>query len=153
VGREGDIVTSTHPTRAGSWQVTNVPGTQRLSAVSCATGSLCVAVNGKGRKTETGPFGQVVASTDPTGGADAWEAAKVHDTSLYGVACPHEALCVAVDGSGHAITSTDPTGGLGAWSSERIDYAHRLSGVSCASRSLCVAVDDHRRVVVGTPTP
>ncbi len=73
-----------------------------LTAVSCASSSLCVAVaNG----------GQVVSSTHPTGGAVGLEgrATVQGANSLTAVSCPSSRLCVAVDGDQRVASSTRPT--------------------------------------------
>jgi hypothetical protein len=109
------------------------PGNNILTGVSCASSSLCVAVDHSG---------EVISSTDPGGGASAWTPARVDgSTIISSVSCPSPSLCVAVDQHGAVLASTDPTGGVGAWSVTEIDPSGRgLNGVSCPSISLCVAV-------------
>jgi hypothetical protein len=76
--------------------VTNVDGSSYLSAISCPTVSLCVA---------TDASGDVVTSTDPTGGAAAWKVTNVDGSSyLSAISCPTTSLCVAVDEWGKAVT-------------------------------------------------
>src|SRR2546430_11743306 len=85
-----------------------------ISAVSCPSVSLCVAVD---------DVGNVLTSRNPTGGAEAWTVTHVDSVKspntlavdLAGVSCPTNGLCVAVDHSGNVITSTDPTGTSSAW--------------------------------------
>jgi Bacterial Ig-like domain (group 3) len=118
-----------------------------LYGVSCSSSGLCVAVDGGGN---------VVTSSNPTGGAVAWTVTHVDDgstacvtfsvcTSLTGVSCPSSGLCVAVDVSGNVVTSSNPTGGAAAWTVTHVDGlpygTNALSGVSCTSSGLCVAVD------------
>lgn len=129
----------------------NTPrGVSTLYAVSCASASLCVA---------GGNDGNMLASTDPTGGAGAWTIASVDGVNpLSGVSCPSVSLCVAVDQAGNVVTSTSPTGGAGAWKTAKIDSpvcpqlgrCAGLSGVSCASVSLCVAVGTAGNVASST---
>jgi hypothetical protein len=110
--------------------------------VSCPSVSLCVAVDGAGN---------VVTSTDPTGGQGAWTATSVDgDNVLYGVSCPSVSQCVAVDGTGNVVTSTDPTGGQSAWTATSVDRDNGLYGVSCPSVSRCVAVGSGGNVVTST---
>lgn len=114
-----------------------------LRAVSCPSASLCVAVD---------QSGNVVTSTNPTGGPSAWTAASIDASNLFlnGVSCQTASLCVAVDGNGDAVRSTNPTGGASAWSTTPIS-ANGLNGVSCPSTtSLCVAVDGGGDVVTST---
>jgi hypothetical protein len=126
-----------------SWTPSNVDSSNDLTAVSCASASLCVA-------GETG--GNVVTSSNPTGGAGAWSVAHAgaSGTAINGVSCPSVSLCVAVDSAGNVVTSTNPTGGAGAWASADVVGAGILSAVSCPSASLCVAVDFSGNVVTSS---
>jgi hypothetical protein len=75
----------------------------QLKGVSCPSSGLCVAVD---------QSGNVVTSSNPTGGAAAWTVTHVDGfNSLSGVSCPSSGLCVAVDQSGNVVTSSNPTGG------------------------------------------
>jgi len=95
----GNVFTSRHPAgRASAWSETNVklaffgdPLHPSLAGVSCPTPSLCVAVDGGGN---------VLSSTDPTGGASAWTSSNVVATAIRGVSCPSASLCVAVTPAG-----------------------------------------------------
>ncbi len=117
----GDGVISASPVgSAATWKLTNINtlgGYNTMDvyvttdAVSCASASLCVAVDSAG---------DVTASTNPTGGAAAWSATNVDGTNdLSAVSCTStpSLLCVAVDGAGDVVTSTNPAGGAGAWTS------------------------------------
>lgn len=153
----GNVATSTDPTAGQSaWRVAHADptilpcgphGTNECQApflsVSCATASLCVAFD---------EAGDVVSSTNPTGGAGAWRVSKsvypvfpMGPTCMGGlcilVSCPSASSCVAVDSAGNSITSTNPTGVAQAWTVRQIDRLHSLSGISCPSASFCVAVD------------
>src|SRR5439155_25704446 len=120
-----------------------------LSAVSCPGIHLCVAVGGN-----------VLTSTNPTGGAGAWAATKISGAnSLNGVSCPTIHLCVAVDAAGNVLTSSNPTKGAAAWKVTHVDGPAGcpppteglarcfLGGVACPSTILCVAVDQGGNVV------
>ncbi len=101
-----------------------------LLGVSCPTATLCVAYDASG---------DVVTSTDPTGGPSAWSAANVDGSiPLSGVSCPTTSLCVAVDGLGNVLTSTDPTGGASSWTTTHLGGGG-FSDVDCPTSSLCVA--------------
>jgi len=104
-----------------------------LTGVSCASVSLCVAVDGSG---------DAQVSTNPAAdSASTWHEAKIPGAgALTGVSCPSSSLCVAVDASGNAGISTNPVGGGPTWHTKSISGT-ALTGVSCASNSLCVAVD------------
>jgi hypothetical protein len=114
----------------------------QLLGVSCPSSGLCVAVDGAG---------DVVTSTNPTGGAAAWTVTDVDGSNyLNGVSCPSSGLCVAVDNNGDVVTSTDPTGGAATWTVTDVDGSNLLSGVSCPSSGLCVAVDSAGNAVTST---
>jgi hypothetical protein len=114
-----------------------------LNRISCATPSLCVAVDSAGN---------VVTATDPTGRTSAWTLASVDSqNNIRDVSCVAPSLCVAVDEMGNILSSTNPTGGANAWTVTSIDRNGRgITGVSCASPSLCVAVDDAGNVLSST---
>jgi hypothetical protein len=123
-----------------AWHASEFVSSIPLSGVSCPTDALCVAVDG---------LGNVLTSTDPTGGAGAWTSADVDGVNgLTGVSCPSITLCVAVDGLGNVVTSTDPTGGPGAWTVAHVGTS--LTAVACASAALCVAVGRGGQAVTST---
>ncbi len=156
VDQSGDVVTTTIPTgSAADWSLANVLN-RSLSAVSCASGSLCVAVT----DNECPPStlcpevvepGAVVTSTDPTGGSAAWSAAPIGGTGrLHDVDCT-AGLCAALDINSQILTSPNPTGGSGAWSVADVAGSGtlELKGISCPSASLCVAVGREMRALGG----
>jgi len=123
---------------------------QLLSGVSCPSTSLCVAVD---------RVGNVITSSNPTGGASTWTTTNVDGTDrnvswLEGVSCPTDNLCVAVDGGSNVLTSTDPTGGAAAWKVTHVDEGGinlglpvTMTAVSCSRTDLCVAVDSRGNIV------
>jgi hypothetical protein len=119
------------PARAGLyWSAPSVIGQAALVGLSCPTESLCVGVD---------QAGDVVASTDPTGGTGAWSSAQIAGGSyqLSDVACtPDGGLCVAVGGAG-IFTSSSPTAGASAW--QHVAGSTPAATVSCPSEQLCVA--------------
>lgn len=101
-------------------------------AVSCPSVSLCVAVDDSGN---------VVTSTDPTGGAATWRAARIDNgLPLSGVSCGSADLCVVHDQSDNLLASTAPTSSAQAW--KKIELEDGPSALSCPSVSLCVGVND-----------
>ncbi len=149
VDQQGDVITSTDPTGGTSaWTITSVdpsctsprqcPGA--LSGVSCPSTSLCVSVD---------KAGNVVSSTNPTGGASAWSVAKVGD-EFNAISCGSPQLCVAVGAGGDAAASTNPAGGAGAWTVNDADGSNALQAISCPSAQLCVAVDNYGNAVSST---
>ncbi len=164
VDSEGDVITSTDATGGlGAWTKTQVvpvferedidgeeieAGGNRFEAVSCPSESLCVA---------TDAHGDVLTSTDPTGGASAWTRTKVTTpnelgggNALGGVSCPSVRLCVATAGEGKMVSSTDPTGGVGSWSETNVDGTNELFDVSCVSEDLCAASDNSGDILTAT---
>ena len=111
------------------------------SAVSCASESLCVAVDREG---------DAFSTSDPTASNPSWSIAPIDPgESLNAVSCAPGGPCVAVDGRGHAFVSLEP--GAFAWSPPAsIDAGRALTGVSCPTASLCVAVDEEGDVVTST---
>lgn len=166
VDATGNAVTSTNPTDgAGAWRTTTIAqGTYHggLYDVSCASASLCVA----GGSWGNGPFGygnagNMVTTTDPTGGAPAWHPIAVGPSTDYGygyvgpVSCTAPSLCLAVaqlggPGSAEVFTSKHPTGGAGAWAATRLNLAPNasLTGASCPTASRCVLIDSAGNVIV-----
>jgi hypothetical protein len=108
-----------------------------LHGVSCPSSGLCIAVD---------DVGDVLVSTDPTGGTAAWTSVRVAE-GFTAVACPSTELCVAV-GKDVIATATDPTGGAGAWSV--VHTGREMVTLSCASASLCVATDEYGAVWTST---
>jgi hypothetical protein len=74
----------------------DVDGHAGLEGVSCLSTGLCVAGDSRG---------DVVTSTNPTGGANAWtQPADIDGTNqLMGVSCASATLCVAVDYVGNIV--------------------------------------------------
>jgi hypothetical protein len=97
-------------------------GKTPVTGVSCPSSGLCVAVDGSGN---------VVTSSNPTGGSATWTLANVDGTNnLNSVSCPSSSLCVAVDGAGNVVTSSNPTGRALAWTVTNVDGTDNLNSVS-----------------------
>lgn len=143
LGVHGEVVTSTNPTGGPSaWHAADIDGETTLYGVSCASPTLCVAVD---------EAGGVLTSTNPTGGAGAWNKANVDGlTPLFAVSCPSTTLCIADDFAGNVITSTHPTEGVSAWAIAHVDGANALTGLACPSELLCVALDRAGQVLSST---
>src|SRR5580693_9221114 len=112
------------------------------SAVSCASESLCVAVDSAG---------DAFSTSDPTGSNpfSASPDAIDHGHSLDAVACAPGGPCVAVDGRGDAFVNLEP--GSSKWEEQALPNGGKeLTGVSCPTSSLCVAVDAEGDVVTST---
>ena len=107
-----------------------------LDAVSCASSSLCVAVDGAG---------SIFTSTDPLEDPSSWGTAD-SDPSEYlnSVSCASTVLCMAAGydadstAGGDVITSSDPTDPSSTWKSASVPV-EQADAVSCApNTSLCV---------------
>ena len=104
-----------------------------LSAISCPSATLCVAVDTRG---------VVLVSTDP-GSAVSWRRVSVDSpNSFVGVSCGSPSLCVAVDDLGRAVVSTNPTSGSESWKTVQLANRAQAEGIACPSSSLCVALSD-----------
>jgi hypothetical protein len=146
-------------------------GGASITSLSCASSSLCVAVDGSGSVLGGNPhsgsswsaklagsFEAVscasgslcvavgsgkpdVATGSPSGG---WSALglTIDPQPITGVSCPTGGLCVAVDQAGDVLTSTDPSSAVSWGNHGTIDGGVPLRSVSCSSDSLCVAVDE-----------
>jgi hypothetical protein len=115
-----------------TWSSGAIPGGGTLSAVSCASESLCVAVNEQGSGFST---------SSPTSPSPTWRS-TLSDAGipLNAVSCAPGGPCVAVDKAGNVFASVGSS--AAAWSSSSVPGGGDLTGVSCPTASLCVAVDD-----------
>ncbi len=133
VDGEGHAAISTNPVGGGpTWHTTKISSTA-LTGVSCASNSLCVAVDASGN---------VFVSSNPGEGAGAgatWRELPIGH-ALTAVSCVAGPLCVAVDKAGDVLESSEPEG---SWVTRQIDSSPLLA-VSCASApaGVCVAVDE-----------
>jgi hypothetical protein len=108
------------------------------SAVSCASETLCVAVDHEG---------DVQSTTDPTATNPSWASSHISAAALNDVSCTADALCAAVDAAGDAIVKS---AGSSSWLSDPVDGGRSLTGVSCEESGICVAVDAAGRVLTST---
>jgi hypothetical protein len=138
----GKVLTSTDPV-SGNWQATELGNPLDLRGVSCGSPSLCVAVAREGR---------LFVSTNPTGGASAWQEAGTPGGpgDLEGVDCVSTLLCAAGNMTGNVLTSTEPAGGAGTWRESNAGGSVQITGVSCPTARRCVAVDNNGDVLTST---
>jgi hypothetical protein len=111
------------------------------TGVSCASESLCAAIDSRGNA-----FG----TSDATASSPTWNRAEIDaGGTLSSVSCAPSGLCVAVDNRGRVFASTDPA--ASTWSPASVPNGGKaLTGVSCPSASLCVAVDAEGDVATST---
>ncbi len=137
----GTVGWSTTPATGSSWKYESL-GSNTLNSISCPTSTFCAAVDNAGN---------LVTSTNPTGGASAWSKADIDGTTaLKGISCPTSSFCAAVDSTGNLLTSTNPTGGASAWSKTNIDATNTLNSISCATSAFCAAVDSTGHALTST---
>ena len=164
---QGDIITSTDPTGGvAAWHAARVDrasAREQLgglpAAVSCPSTAFCAVADEEGN---------LLTSSDPTGGTAAWTVTQKLLGGSVGpggepvgrLSCPSTRLCVAVDGhGGHVLTSTNPAGGAHAWKRgpqisevEGADLQTTLDFVGCPFTDLCIAADN-LGIVYSTTTP
>jgi hypothetical protein len=132
-GDTGNIASSANPTGGRhAWKVRHVDtasassgGSAQLSALSCPTIRLCVALDSEGN---------VLTSTRPTEGRHAWRTS--HLKSRFGL------------GPLAVLTTTSPTRGAAAWIPTAVDPSRSIYSLSCPNRSLCIAGDDSGNILV-----
>ena len=113
-GNAGQMITSTDPADAASWKAASAGTGLPVKGVSCVSTSACAAVDNNA---------DVITSTDPTGGPDAWSFVNVipapfradgtsteRFNGMFGISCHSRSLCVAVGTRHQIIASTDPFG-------------------------------------------
>lgn len=149
VGYEGSVFTSTNPAGgADAWSVSDVnegPGASHLTAVSCPSASLCVAVSGGYGESA----GRIFTSTRPLSGN--WKRAQLAGfPDLRGVSCATTFLCVAVADEGRIFVSNNPTGGDSAWRAVASPTPRDLFAVSCVASTLCTAGDAGGNLLTST---
>jgi hypothetical protein len=115
-------------------QPDSAPGALGITALSCVSTSLCVAVDDAGRDFST--------TTPATGGG--WSAPDeiaAGAVNLSGVSCASTTLCLATDRHGNVYLTATPATTTTAWTKTAIDGTTALNAISCPSTTLCVAVD------------
>ena len=85
--------------------------------------------------------GEILTTTDPSGGAGAWKVAHLSEPlGLRSVSGASKSLCVAGDTNGDVISSTEPTDGAEAWSVvPQVGGLSSILGLSCNGAGLCAA--------------
>ncbi len=158
----GEILSSTDPggTSSSDWSVLLTSliaqdGTgYSLSGASCVTagsGPFCVAA-GRNLRDQTGNPGVILTSTDPTGGASAWQPALFPFGLFTSPACTQTGATTTCITAGEDYThgndaiyvSTNPAGGAASWpriTPQFTGAGYAVAGAACPSSSLCAALD------------
>jgi hypothetical protein len=133
---EGNAITSTDPASPGAqWSIAPVGGNLD-SHISCPTTTLCLISAGF----------ELIASSDPAGGASAWSAYHPpFGNYLNGASCSPGGVCAAVDDAGNVLTSADPAAASPTWTSQDVDGTTSIQAVSCPGD--CVALDTFGHVL------
>lgn len=132
-----------------------------VNAISCPTATFCAMVD---------QHGNVLTSSDPSGGWSAWTISHVNlashqvlggswEGAMTAVSCPSQGLCVAADSFGNVFSTTDPTGGPAAWRTTRLNVPSPFPGainqlgliaLSCPNAGLCVGINVQGQILTST---
>jgi hypothetical protein len=128
---------------AGDWHVTalSVPG---IGALSCPATTTCFAGDGGG---------QILMSTDPTGGPGTWRVVGSDPQSwIADISCSSTSSCHASDNNGHVLES--PAGGRSPqpWTLVPMDADNVVWSITCPTTSTCIAGDSRGQVFNQRPT-
>jgi hypothetical protein len=145
---DGDVVSTTTPTRtAPAWSVNNVYN-QALSSMSCANASFCIA---------GGSAGVVLASNDPAAGSAGWSRYQVDPDggTVQAISCLSTSFCAGGDGNGDVLVSANPLAGASTWDVTKVTptapfFPDGVAGIDCPSVSLCVAADAEGNILTST---
>ena len=143
----GYVSSSSEPLRQHSWSTPRALDARLgMSAVSCAGGEACLAVD---------ESGDVLASANAGRASSTWSSTAVDALGgLDGVSCSGGGLCLAVGPGGEALVSDDATVATPAWSGYRPAGAGVLVGVVCLEGGICIAANAAGEVLsarVGAP--
>lgn len=155
-----EILTSTEPTVAGSWAITDLElpdeylGPSRLEQISCPSPSFCAVA---------GTTSRVLASDDPTGGKATWipgfvghpypEGNPNYTPPTGDLSCRSEEFC-SVIWAWTVSSTTNPLGGSDAWQHFDVTGGRQPSGLSCPDPSFCLSTDGHEALPSpGVPGP
>lgn len=143
----GVALISTDPSAASpTWTAREIdanPSSPNLSAVSCPTASLCVAVD---------TAGDAVITTDPSAASPTWRTIDIDgDQSLVSVSCASASSCEAVDSHGNAVVLTNPASAAPTWQAASLADPGTAGAISCPG-GFCVVVDSDGNALA-TTTP
>ncbi|HEX5309360.1 MAG TPA: RHS repeat-associated core domain-containing protein [Solirubrobacteraceae bacterium] len=134
----GNFAYSTNPAST-SW-TQREPGLsgRSIKGVSCPASFSCVSVDSAGDLHLATSMAQLESSS--------WTETNIDGTtSLTGIYCINQELCVAVDAAGNAL-KLEIKSGVVTVSKQSIDTGNSFTAVTCNVR--CVAVDDHGNIFI-----
>ena len=142
---------------SGGQAVQTIPGTELLSAVSCPSGTQCLAV-GENSDASKG----VAVPLDPeTGAVVAGQSVQsIPGIFMAAVACPSTTRCLGVghapDGQGVAVSLDPATGAIATGESVQTipgTGGLGLEGVACPTTTQCLAVGENAGASAGAAVP
>ncbi len=116
-----------------------------LTSLQCPSTSLCVGVGDY--DDDNSDDYDIVTSTEPAAGPDAWIPLGLSQFFPAQVSCPTVSFCAGADGIG-VLVSQDPSGGAAAW--HTIAVGNGLVEVTCASADFCAGFDTNGNVWTST---
>ena len=124
----------------GSWTLATIDGTNVINSVSCSSTTFCAAVDANGN---------VLTSTNPTGGAGAWTTTSINGTtSINSISCVSTGLCVA--GANNGVVLVSSNNGT-SWSSPTTIGGGNINSVSCVASGFCATSDVSGDIYYGYP--
>ncbi len=146
----GDVYYTSQPTSDPSaWtKQPSVDPNNSLGGIVCVAAPLCVS----GNPTLPALGANVFTTTNPAGGASAWNHEAFPEVSHLTCATTPSLLCTASHyAGGYVLASTNPAGGLSTWTA--VDnvggQSANVSDVSCPTSLLCVAALNSGYAVAG----
>jgi hypothetical protein len=142
---------------SGGQAVQTIPGTELLSAVSCPSGTHCLAVGENSDASE----GVAVPLDPETGAVVAGQSVQsIPGIFMAAVACPSTTRCLGVghapDGQGVAVSLDPATGAIATGESVQTipgTGGMGLEGVACPTTTQCLAVGENAGASAGAAVP
>ncbi len=148
------VLSSIHPTGGSrAWRHTALDPNITLKSIACPTTRLCIATGFDGGPPPSFAYnrGDLLVSTNPTGGPHAWRVLHPRGSSdVAAVSCASARFCVAASDNG-LLSSSHPAAGLRAWRLHPLKDPQGIPELSCPGRALCVGVSADNAITSGDP--
>jgi len=135
----------------------DVAGEERpvLGNLSCPTSSFCATSDGWDYLDYEGPtIGNLIASSEPAGGAAAWRRSEPLNDGDFPVACAALGQCLTSDFSGNIYGVEAGAEMLSTtFAVEPLKYGRTLIGLACPSAEECLAIDTEGNLYTATTKP